>query len=572
MIPYLILVMCTDILVGTFSYTSLINSKTESTQTNMKRTLEQIRDNVSYNVRDFNRIGNQLFSSTTFQQQLQVKDDPYHVLDVTLTGILPVLETTTALSVNNLHVYVYANNNMMKEVYDKASEQIQDKSYSLLNLNRIANRTWYQEMLVSNKDNVWRQVEADREWGNISLLRKLISFYDFKKQIGYLRLSIKLSDLFQSVQSYKITEGTVVRVLDKTTGQTIYDPTPNQTVKLLRKPLLQIQEDLPNTNWVLEAVVPRTDLKKEAVRIRNMMLIICSLSFLGMALIGLIVAKYFARKVKRIVTRIQNFQEGNFDIRIQVPGRDEFSLISIYFNRMANHIEELIREVFIRNIQKKEAELNALQAQISPHFLYNTLSSINSLASMGDITRLTKMVTGLARFYRLTLNEGNMLISLSKEIQQVKSYIEIQQIKYADRFSVNYDIDPNLLELHIPKLILQPFVENVLKHAWYDERIHIRIVAEWQQNEVVLKIIDDGVGITQAVQQKLKQLKSEENEYSSGYGIRNVDQRIRIQYGESWGVSIFSRLGIGTTVVIRIPLPLSLLKEMKNSNLEDVKR
>ncbi|MFC4778052.1 sensor histidine kinase [Paenibacillus sp. GCM10023252] len=560
MIPYLLLVMATDILIGAFSYSSLINSKTESTQINMTRTLQQIRDNVSYNIRDLDRIGDQLFSSTTFQEQLQVRDDSYNVLDVTLTGILPALETTTSLSVNNLRIFVYTNNDMLKEVYDKASEQINEKSFSILSMKRITAKDWYRSIIYKNEDNIWRQVEADVKFGNISLLRKLISFYDYKRQIGYLRLTISLADLFQSVQSFKITEGTVVRVISKTNGQTIYDQAPELTSQLLNAPLLRIHEDLPHTNWKLEALVPTTDLKKDAVRIRNLMLIVCSLSFLAMALIGLVVARYFSLRVKRIVTRIHHFQNGSFDKRIQVQARDEFGLIATSFNRMASHIEELISEVYLRSIQKKEAELNALQAQINPHFLYNTLSSINSLANMGDISKLTKMVSGLARFYRLTLNEGNTLISLSKEVQQVKAYIDIQQIKYADRFSVNYDIDSDLLELRIPKLILQPFVENVLKHAWFEERVHIRVMAVRERQYAVFKIIDNGIGMTLAVQNKLLQAGSEENENASGYGIRNVDERIRIQYGEDSGVFIFSRPGIGTTVSIRVPLPPSTLK------------
>lgn len=550
MIPYLLLVLLTDGLLGYFSYSSMVSTKTESTQVHLTRTLQQMRDNTLYNIRDFNRISDQLFSSTTLQQQLQIQGDSYQVLDVTLAGIIPVLETTTSLSINKLRLYLYADNDQIKEVYDQASEIIKDKSYSLLSLRRIEEKAWYASMISAKEDNIWRQVEGDANFENISLLRKLISFYDFKQQIGYLRLSISKSDLFGSVSSFKLSEGASVRVVEQSTGTIVYAPDSGQSNMARTSKSLTIREPLPQTDWVLEAIVPQADLLKEAVHIRNIMLLVCTLGFIVMAVIGLLVARYFSRKVQKIVSRIQMFEGGQFEKPIQVPGNDEFSRIASAFNAMASNIDELIREVYLRGIQKKEAELNALQAQINPHFLYNTLSSINSLANMGQISELTAMVSGLARFYRLTLNNGNVLLTLFKEIQQVKAYFDIQQIKYSNGFSVSYDIDPDLLEIRIPKLIIQPFVENVLKHAWFDELIHIRISAELRGETAIVRIIDNGVGMTKDVISRI----GNTDESLTGYGIRNVDERIRLHFGPEWGVTVFSRLGIGTVVSIAFPI------------------
>lgn len=130
-------------------------------------------------------------------------------------------------------------------------------------------------------------------------------------------------------------------------------------------------------------------------------------------------------------------------------------------------MNRLIQEVYLSNLHKKEAELEILQAQINPHFLYNSFSSINRLAQFGEISKIRSMVSGLAKFYRLTLNEGRTMIPVEKELQHVQTYIDIQKIKYEDHLTFNFDIDQKALGFDTVRLILQPFVENILEHAFY---------------------------------------------------------------------------------------------------------
>jgi two-component system sensor histidine kinase YesM len=157
----------------------------------------------------------------------------------------------------------------------------------------------------------------------------------------------------------------------------------------------------------------------------------------------------------------------------------------------------------------------------------------------------------LAKFYRLSLNEGRTIIPVSDELEQAKAYIGIQKTKYEERMNVHYDIDPGILQYDTMKLILQPFIENVLEHAWCADRIHIRIVGLLEEDNIVFKIIDDGIGIHPNL---IHQMFDPVGGLNVGYGIRNVDQRIKLHYGNEYGVLIFSRRGIGTTVRISIPV------------------
>ncbi|MOA03529.1 Sensor histidine kinase YehU [compost metagenome] len=244
------------------------------------------------------------------------------------------------------------------------------------------------------------------------------------------------------------------------------------------------------------------------------------------------------------------YREGDLHKRIKYRGKDEFSQIATALNDMGENIDMLIKEVYLTQLQKKEAELEILQSQINPHFLYNTLSSIIQLAKFGQNEKLQKMVLELAKFYRLTLNEGRTMIPVPTEIEQANAYLEIQKIKYGDRLEVMFDFDTEIWPYETIKLILQPFIENVLKHAWCGDHIHLRIVGRKEGDNILFRIIDDGIGIRQ---ERIDQIFDSKGHTNTGYGVRNVDQRIKLQYGPEYGVSIFSRVGIGTSVQILIP-------------------
>ena len=222
----------------------------------------------------------------------------------------------------------------------------------------------------------------------------------------------------------------------------------------------------------------------------------------------------------------------------------------------------MINSVYIEGLQKKQAELEALQAQINPHFLFNTLSTISSLANLGETQKATEMIQRLTRFYRLTLNKGHVIITLSKELEQVETYLHIQRVKYADAFDVHIDVDPALLRLQVIKLILQPMVENIFKHAWFGETITIRITGRRVGDRIELNVIDDGVGMSPAQVKRIMQGPS----HAGGYGVKNVDERIKLRYGADYGVRIYSIRGGGTTVRIELPVDGGLSEDTESLN------
>lgn len=545
MIPYLLLIMLTHLTIGFFSYRTALQSRTELIESNVSRTLQQMRDHIHYKMQDLEAVADSLFSSPSFQRYLEVTGDSLEVYETTSRQLLPIMETSVGKSIQNMRLIVYVNNTLINEIYSDMNKKINDKTYHILSASRLKNESLEGVLLHNDLDKRWLQMESDEEQGNISLFQQLISFQDYKTVVGYLRISVPLESLFLHAAEHD--DGAIVRVINQ-----IDDRIMMQTAdtSALQDPIgaLSIQEEIPGTGFVLECIIPADIVAQDVDRIGRITLLVCGISFFIAATIGFVVARYNRRKMLRIVAYMRKFQYGQSTETIPYHGNDEFAQISAAFNQMTFHIQELLKEVYRRGIEKKGHELQALQAQINPHFLYNTLSSIKSLAHIGQTEQLSRMVSELTNFYRLTLNHGRVVISMQDEISQVKAYLDIQSIKYADRFTVSYSIDPAIVSCQTLKLILQPFVENIFMHAWFDEHIHIRVVGSRDGECVVLKVIDNGIGMTE---QKLRDLSN--NIQPGNYGIRNVKERIQLHYGYRYGVELFSKQGIGTTVKISIP-------------------
>lgn len=564
MLLYLLLVMLTDAIIGYYSYTTLAESKKEYTKAEFTRSLQQARDNILIQVKDIYRISDQLFNDYKMQNLLQSTEEGYNIYEATANYLIPVMEMDTELALNPILLAIYTNNNNIREIYYPGEDPLANgKTFAIYNISRISGQEWYRKLRSEGMDNIWLQTGNDAKYSSISLVRKLVSFSDFN-EIGYLRITIRIKDLFQAVDSFKASEETFVFLVNDLRGKVVFSNIPERiNTRWSDNPgrnYLIVKEKLPGTEWSIIGLIPDEKLMVSARGVLNLTIVVCVGSFILISILGYFISRHYSFRVKRIVSMAKELQEGNLSSRIMYEDKDEFSLIASAFNKMAENIEELIEKVYISDINKKEAELEALQSQINPHFLYNTLSSINSLANLGEIATLSAMVSGLARFYRLTLNDGNIFITVEKELEQVQTYIDIQNIKYSNRIDISYNVDSEVLRFLTIKLILQPFVENVLKHAWFGDRIHIRLECGIEDGRLIFQIIDNGLGMSKMILERIMSV----NEFSGGYGIRNVDERIKLHYGDKYGVHIFSRRGIGTVVKIAIPVPL-----MSNKNRHD---
>ena len=414
MIPYLVLVLLTDVLIGYISYTMLIESRTEMAETNIRTSMKQTRNNIEYQLDEIQRMSDTLFSSLTFQNALQNTGEPLEVMLKMRDDIIPQMKAPLQLYGNNIRLALYPVNEKMYEVSgDPMDSPINRSDYYVLSSHSIEHTDWFKSIHALNQDNLWIQIDTDRQLDNISHFRKLVSSSGLSPVIGYVRVTARFDQLFGNFDTFPIDQGISLRLVDTASGKNLYTRgIADEHIK--QTSYLSVKEKIPGTHFVIETLVPHAYLNKDASRMQKVIGTVCLISFLVMAFIGLIVARLSGKKMKRIVTLVRSFQEGNFHKRIGFSGNDEFVHIADSFNQMATSIQELIKNVYVQGIQKKQAELDVLQAQISPHFLYNTLSTIGSLANLGEAQKVTEMVQGLSKFYRLTLNGGRFIFLLKK--------------------------------------------------------------------------------------------------------------------------------------------------------------
>ena len=287
---------------------------------------------------------------------------------------------------------------------------------------------------------------------------------------------------------------------------------------------------------------------------RNFLVFFVS-SVLALAAIYLY-SRSFRNKVDKVRQGAKSIGEGKLDYRIFLSengrGRDELDEIADSVNQMGEQIHTLIEESYKKELDRKISELNLLQEQINPHFLYNALSSISVLAMGNGDKVASRAILYLSDFYRITLSKGKQDIPIREELNLLESYLKIQRMRFDDSIEVEYELDESLLDVHVVKLTLQPIVENAIHHGRDNdsEVFHILIRLFEEQEKTVFEVIDDGCGMDP---EKLMDLQNSMNHSEGGYGLRNVNIRIKLQYGPQYGVYIESERGFGTKIRIEFP-------------------
>jgi two-component system sensor histidine kinase YesM len=306
------------------------------------------------------------------------------------------------------------------------------------------------------------------------------------------------------------------------------------------------------------------DEVRELARLRGMigrqttLLIISSVVAMGALFIALLlyslrVSRSITGPIRALTEKAERFGADNFSSLPVDTSIAELKTLDRNFDKMAGRITSLMEKQRQDQQSLHRAELELLQAQINPHFLYNTLDSIAILAESQREEDVVNMVTSLSTFFRNSLNRGEDIISLRAELIQAKSYLEIQQIRYSDILTYSISLPEEIQDVTVPKLILQPLIENALYHGIKNRRGRgvIQITGEKQNDDILLQVRDNGAGMTEEQLQRLQAGVYEE--HHSGLGLKNVHQRIRLYCGEPYGLTFESKQGIGTTVTVLLP-------------------
>ena len=434
-----------------------------------------------------------------------------------------------------------------------------EHEYTLVPLDKMQEEWWSEGL----KDDVRIQWKVDRTRGEVVAVRMT---YAHQKLNAVLCISLDYDKIFQPLTNILTDEnGGIVadkdgNVLYNKTGLTelkLSDDNKKDTSQTADKLLSKIsqtctwtQTESEENDWVFYFYKSQDAISGSVRRIlleEIPLIIACGFIIL---FLGLSFSRIFTRKIEELTKNMDQVNHGSREVTVSSDSEDEVGILINSFHNMMDEINRLIDEVYVNKIALKEYELKALQAQINPHFLYNTLSMMNWMAIRSNQMEISKVTLALSTFYRTALSKGEDVVTVENCIQNMQAYLEIQLTMHDNNFTVDWDIDPTIKNEKMPKLLLQPVVENAIEHG-IDEKEDgdKKLFLSFRGNgdDVEITVRDNGMGMPQEKAETLVTYQAK------GYGLKNVNDRIRLLYGEKYGIRIFSAPDEGTTVVMRFP-------------------
>lgn len=310
---------------------------------------------------------------------------------------------------------------------------------------------------------------------------------------------------------------------------------------------------VPANQWVIAEVVPYYTVVRETRQTAAILLILAAIIMLVAGVAAFLIAKTISNPLDAVARAMRRVELGDLSTRLPQVFRDEFSVIERGFNRMISRIVRLMDQRTEQERRDREMRIRLLQAQMNPHFIYNTLDSIQWMASIVRAEDIGEMTRSLADYLRLSLNQGEDLTTLGNEVACALNYTRIQNLRFAQRLTLSHNVTGQLLDYRIPKLLIVPLVENSIQHGLDGNAVELRIQigAETTADEIRIGVRDNGVGMEPARVESC--LDRNPDDDRSGFALPNIQERIKLQYGSRFGLKIDSRPGVGTTVMIVLP-------------------
>jgi two-component system, sensor histidine kinase YesM len=544
----------------------------------------QIEENAYKNVNDTifqtkNYLDNML--SDVFQQLVSLSNDPriLSLVDKEVSEIKP--ESYVEID-NNLKLIYSRYNVILESVLVNHKQNGFLLYHTSYNSNPSINYDEYFTKFHGNKEGFyWRNIHEDQEFNknnkvmsifrlidkNQSSLKGIVLFNlraEFFEQVlnksligdnGYLTL-ISPDGIYESKtvkEKYKLDNPTLhsLQNLKEKAGKFSYENNAGED-------MIVIYDTLTSNKWKIAAIIPQDEILNKVNYIKDFTILLVVLMILSAIIITNIVGKYISDPFKKMAKQMGMINKKNLDFDVEMSGPEEMKILHTGFKELIIRINTLMDQIRLEQEEKRQLEFAIMHAQINPHFLYNTMYSIKGLCDMGLNKDASQMISALASFFRIGISKGREIISIHEEMEHIQHYLFIQEMRYGDDFTYQIEMDKEILPYNIIKLSLQPLIENAIYHGVKQKRGQGKITIRGflAGDTIHLEVGDNGNGIEP---QKLKDILLEveasyqEKKQYLGIGLQSVNERIKIHFGNEYGLTIASEPGKGTVVSITIP-------------------
>lgn len=538
------------IILGYFCYNETTSLLLEREKQNMESSLTQVSSSLTSQIKVYTNLANYISFDKTITEVLEMEGVSYFQMYDKYTKVIdPLLSAPKYFHKGIKQITIY-------------SENIQvEHDTTIAPLSKIQEEPWYIDF-KENKGTNWTMEYIDEN--KVLLLRK---FPRLNNQDAILSIALEYEQLFQSFREAVLPNSVLFMTDNK--GRVIFveknltnkekdrEWEEIQLGKILSSNINMqseiytcVQKDISTIGWNLYLLRENTDIASSANQITWTVVIVILICLWIIFVLGYTLSYLAVHPIEKLTENMNQVEQGNLEVSISSNSQDEIGILIHSFERMINQIKNLIGEVYESKLALKEFEMKALQAQINPHFLYNSLSIINWKALKANVPEISKITLTLSTFYRTTLNRGKNLIRVEDEVKNVKAYLEIQEIMHDYNFKIIEEVDEDLNDYVMPNLILQPIVENAIGHGIdlkEDGEKILKLIGTQDEYNIYFIVEDNGVGIEP---EKLATLLTYQ---AKGYGVKNVNDRIILLYGEQYALQVESEVGKGTRVKVTIP-------------------
>ncbi len=523
--------------------------------------LEQNTLNLEDYLKNIESTPDNIINDKSLQEYLSNPDEDNLEFTDKVDDVYKLMSNILGSKRNILYVYVYKLLNG-KELY-LGPTKAGNKSDFSTGIGYLSKR----DITGSPMRTSFRKDPVINKEYTLSIYRPIFDIYRIKQPIGILGISVS-EDVVARFYSHTNTNLPLETFIMDGNGMIISHMNKNRIYadaglkNIVHKQdgskevngKLVVYKYVKDWDWYVVGTLPISYLLRDTNVMLLAIFIIVIITFIVGIFISYGFSKHLFKPFDELIYRMSRVSTGDMETRISLPtyGPD-FQQVSQGFNIMVEHIDELMKKIYEEQRQLKEIEFKALQSQINPHFLYNTLESIHWQALLCGHHEISTMVKALAGFYRISLSKGEAIIPLKNEAEHVDNYMTIQEIRYKEKMESYIDIPEEFYDVKIPKMTLQPLVENAIYHGLRgrEAKGFIKITAERDGDDIIVKTIDNGTGMTAEQISRLNQTL-EDNDPSVGYGVRNVHQRIKLFLGSPYGLYYESNEYGGVTVNVRL--------------------
>lgn len=578
-ISFLLISIIPALIIGMISYRTATNSVKNKISTFSEQLMNQLKKNMQVELDKYSYLCDQLSVSDVIQTNLKnyrsSSDNKRYSYAIQINNILG----------EKALFYNYINDLQINTVN---GDVFYDRGYGSILITDIKRIT--EHINQTDGNDFWTYGNSVSGAKCLVLGRRMTSIDNYSVPLGYTYASVDESVFAKNTyKSVNMGKGTDVFVIDQE-GTVVSSVNPKIMIgshygntgfmqklksnstrqinayrdKIDGRNELVVYDYLENNKWFIVSTIPFSYINSETQNIRIIIIVVCTLCILFSLFLSLIIAVSILIPLKKIVGLTGQVIDGNLDIRIEDTGEDEMGFLSAKLNNMVDKIKELLHQVEQEQRGKREKELEVLQAQINPHFLFNTLNSLKWTAMMSRVNVISDGIGALAELLRNTIIDSNAMISVREELKNIQNYIIIQKIRYGESFELVYNCEEQVMEYMILKFLLQPIVENSIIHGIEEEAHKLTIVIDIAIEAVAdsssgtgclrINISDNGKGFDVSDYQRSDQLPKGSSNRLSHIGLSNVMERIHLNFGQDYKLSITSSPGKGTITTILLPL------------------